>query len=59
MEAIECGRSDKHQHLTRKLERFTDGIAGVEAESRTRLIAARRADQTPGVAATRRRHKFQ
>jgi hypothetical protein len=59
MEAIECGKNDKHEHLTRKLERFADGIAGMEAESRTRSIAARRADQTPNVAATRRRHKFQ
>ena len=32
MEGLECGKNDKHEHLTRKLERFADRIAGVEAE---------------------------
>jgi hypothetical protein len=52
MEAIECGKNGKngkHEHLMRKLERFTDRIAGVEAEGRTRSIATRRAKFTEGV----------
>jgi hypothetical protein len=32
MEGLECGKNDKHEHLARKLERFSDRIAGVEAE---------------------------
>jgi hypothetical protein len=32
MEGLECGKNDKHEHLARKLQRFTDRIAGVEAE---------------------------
>jgi site-specific DNA recombinase len=32
MEGLECGKNDKHEHLARKLERFTNRIAGVEAE---------------------------
>jgi hypothetical protein len=32
MQGLECGRNDKHENLARKLERFTDRIAGVEAE---------------------------
>jgi hypothetical protein len=37
MEGIECGKNDKHEHLTRKLERFTDRIAGVEAEKQNSI----------------------
>jgi DNA invertase Pin-like site-specific DNA recombinase len=32
LEGLECGKNNKHEHLARKLERFTDRIAGVEAE---------------------------
>jgi hypothetical protein len=32
MEGLERGKNDKHEHLVRKLEGFTDRIAGVEAE---------------------------
>jgi hypothetical protein len=32
MEGLEYGKNDKHGNLARKLERFTDRIAGVEAE---------------------------
>jgi site-specific DNA recombinase len=32
MERLECGKNDKHEHLARKLQRFTDRIAAVEAE---------------------------
>jgi site-specific DNA recombinase len=32
MEGLECGKNDKHENLVQKLARFTDRIAGVEAE---------------------------
>jgi hypothetical protein len=37
IEGLECGKNDKHGNLARKLERFTDRIAGVDAEKQNSI----------------------
>ena len=32
IEGLECGKNDKHEHLSRQFERFDERIAGVHAE---------------------------
>jgi site-specific DNA recombinase len=43
MEGADRSNSDRHEHLVRKLERFTDRIAAIEGRNNARLISMLRA----------------
>lgn len=37
LEGLRCGKNEKHENLVRKLARFTDGVAGVEAQKQATI----------------------